>query len=118
MTKTTLTQAEIDSSASPLEQALIPFTQRFPGDSGARQPVHTVYGGAHLFKSDTAVKLGALGQRALRGHAPDANTFADAIGLSRSMAAIVYSRVTDELKREPVEDFRIDFEDGHGNRPD
>ena len=25
---------------------------------------------------------------------------------------------TEKLQREPVEDFRIDFEDGYGNRPD
>src|SRR5262249_19819579 len=30
----------------------------------------------------------------------------------------VYERVAEKLKREPVEDFRIDFEDGYGNRPD
>ncbi|HYG62048.1 MAG TPA: phosphoenolpyruvate kinase, partial [Thermoanaerobaculia bacterium] len=27
-------------------------------------------------------------------------------------------RVTEKLRREPVEDFRADFEDGYGNRPD
>ena len=27
-------------------------------------------------------------------------------------------RVSEKLQREPVEDFRIDFEDGYGNRPD
>ncbi len=26
--------------------------------------------------------------------------------------------MTEKLQREPVEDFRIDFEDGYGNRPD
>jgi hypothetical protein len=30
----------------------------------------------------------------------------------------VYARVVDKLAREPVEDFRIDFEDGYGTRPD
>ncbi|MBD0326150.1 MAG: phosphoenolpyruvate kinase, partial [Pyrinomonadaceae bacterium] len=34
------------------------------------------------------------------------------------MAHAIYSRVMEKLKREPVEDFRIDFEDGYGNRPD
>ena len=33
-------------------------------------------------------------------------------------ASTVYQRVTAKLKKEPVEDFRIDFEDGYGNRPD
>ena len=34
------------------------------------------------------------------------------------LAHTIYSRVQEKLKREPVEDFRIDFEDGYGNRPD
>jgi citrate lyase beta subunit len=34
------------------------------------------------------------------------------------LAHKIYERVTDKLLREPVEDFRIDFEDGYGNRPD
>jgi citrate lyase beta subunit len=92
----------------------------YPGESGRRQPVHTVYGGAHLFAADTAAKLGSQALRALATHAPDAATFARAIGLSGdgALANAVYSRVTDKLAREPVEDFRIDFEDGYGNRPD
>ncbi|HJW94484.1 MAG TPA: phosphoenolpyruvate kinase [Thermoanaerobaculia bacterium] len=118
MTKTTLHQSDIDNAAAPLEQALVPFTHRFPGDSGARQPVHTVYGGAHLFKSDTTVKLGALALRSLDEFAPDAATFAHAIGLDDTWSDRIYARVLEKLKREPVEDFRIDFEDGYGNRPD
>lgn len=30
----------------------------------------------------------------------------------------IYNRLREKLKREPVEDFRIDFEDGYGFRPD
>ena len=113
-----LSDDEIRSATGLLDAPLAALAKRFPGESEHRQPVHTVYGGAHLFKSDTAVKLGALAQRALRDHAPDANTFAEAIGLSPSIASTIYSRVLEKLKREPVEDFRIDFEDGYGNRPD
>jgi hypothetical protein len=113
-----LTQNEIDNAAAPLEQALVPFMNRFPGDSGARQPVHTVYGGAHLFKSDTTVKLGSLALRSLDEFAPDAPAFARAIGLPDALSERIYARVIEKLKREPVEDFRIDFEDGYGNRPD
>ena len=28
------------------------------------------------------------------------------------------ARVVDKLKREPIEDYRLDFEDGYGTRPD
>jgi citrate lyase beta subunit len=91
---------------------------RYPGDSGSRQPVHTVYGGAHLFKAETARRLGELAVRALEEHGADPDTFAAAIGLDPAQAATVYGRVQEKLRREPVEDFRIDFEDGYGNRSD
>ncbi len=118
MTTTTLDDNDIRRAAAPLDAALMSFMKRFPGDSPARQPVHTVYGGAQLFKSDTPRKLGALALRALEQHAPDAATLAGAIGLDAAQADTVYARVMEKLRREPVEDFRIDFEDGYGNRPD
>lgn len=91
---------------------------RYPGDPASRQPVHTVYGGAHLFKSDSPRKLGELALRSLTRYAPDAVTFARAVCLDEALAHAVYERVVDKLKREPVEDFRVDFEDGYGRRPD
>ncbi len=83
-----------------------------------RQPVHTVYGGAHLFAPDTVSKLGAIALRTLREYAPDAGAFAAAVGFDPELAARVYPRVVDKLTREPVEDYRLDFEDGFGSRPD
>ena len=147
---TTLTAEE---SSALLTRVLADFAElqrRYPGESGKRQPVHTVYGGGHLFKSDTAKKLGVLALRALDEHAADAFTFARAVGLaghetlprsiaetrsatelfaknpaalasaSRAawLACTVDARVRAKLAREPVEDFRIDFEDGYGSRPD
>lgn len=104
----------------PLRQANEQFAKHYPGETGRRQPVHTVYGGAHLFKSDSAQRLGSLARRSLEQFAPDAATFAKAIGLTGDpqLHATIYQRVTEKLQREPVEDFRIDFEDGYGNRPD
>ena len=118
MTPTTLSDDDVRRATAPLDTALAAFARRFPGDSPARQPVHTVYGGAQLFKSDTPKKLGALALRALDEHAPDGRSFASAIGLDAAQAESVYRRVIEKLRREPVEDFRIDFEDGYGNRPD
>lgn len=111
----------IDDIVEPLRQANEQFAKHYPGETGRRQPVHTVYGGAHLFKSDTAVRLGSLARRSLEQFAPDAASFARALGLAGhvgSLAPVIYQRVTEKLQREPVEDFRIDFEDGYGNRPD
>src|SRR5207244_2200845 len=101
-----------------LTNALTALGKRYPGESGARQPVHTVYGGAQLFKSDTTVKLGAIAQRALREHGGEPREFARAIGIGEALAETIHARVVEKLTREPVEDFRIDFEDGYGNRPD
>lgn len=101
-----------------LSTAHAAILQRYPGESAMRQPVHTVYGGGHLFKHDTAHKLGALAKKSLAEHAPDAKVFARAIGLREDLAEVVYARVVAKLDREPVEDFRIDFEDGYGTRAD
>lgn len=94
------------------------FAKRYPGESGRRQPVHTVYGGAHLFKSDTAMRLGQLAVRSFEAFAPDAAFFARALDLPDSLAETIFARVGEKLAREAVEDFRIDFEDGYGTRPD
>jgi citrate lyase beta subunit len=90
----------------------------FPGESPARQPVHVIYGGAQLFKADAAQKLGSLALRALQEHAPDPTTFAAALGLDPALADRIHLRVIEKLTGEPIEDLRIDFEDGFGTRSD
>ena len=136
--KTSLGREATRVIAARLEKANSAFARRFPGQTGRRQPVHTVYGGAHLFRADIACRLGSAARRALEKYAPDYAVFARAIGLlgdeklpkraqrvraragsePQSLAQTIYSRVVAKLEREPVEDFRIDFEDGYGNRPD
>jgi hypothetical protein len=117
-----------------LEHANRRIAAAYPGEAPHRQPVHTVYGGAHLFKADIAAKLGAGARDTLAEYAPDPGTFARALGLGTSaaergtiggerareadLAESVHRRVIEKLEREPVEDFRIDFEDGYGNRSD
>ena len=101
-----------------LTSAQAAFSARFPGESTSRQPVHVVYGGAHLFKAETAQKLGALARTALATYAPDPVALAEGLDLTLELAARVYPRLVAKLEREPVEDFRIDFEDGYGHRSD
>ena len=67
-----------------LREANEEFTRHYSGESGRRQPVHTVYGGAHLFKSDTAKRLGSLAKRSLDQFAPDFLSFARAVVLPGS----------------------------------
>jgi hypothetical protein len=107
---------EIDAISATLSDANKAFMRRYPGESNRRQAVHTVYGGAHLFKADSAQKLGAVALRSLDEYAPDAKTLGDAIGVDVSEK--MYARIVEKLRREAVEDFRLDFEDGYGNRPD
>ncbi len=148
--KRTLPEESLHEIATRLEHAHKAFQRRYPGMSADRQPVHVVYGGAHLFRSGTTRRLGDLAQKSLDEYAPDFATFAKALGLegagrlptdsgavasiaksleddaqavrrdnpSAWLAYTIYRRVREKLRREPVEDFRLDFEDGYGNRPD
>ncbi|MFJ4440441.1 DUF6986 family protein [Streptomyces sp. NPDC088923] len=92
--------------------------RRYPGDPGTRQPVHTVYVPADAFTADTVRTWGDEALAALDAHAPDAASFATAVDLDPALAAEVYPRVRAKLRDEPVEDLRIDFEDGYGVRPE
>ena len=139
---------------SPIRQRVVAANDRFavayPGDAVDRQPVHTLYGGAHLFKADTPAKMGKLGLRSLDEYAPNFAIFAKILSMRGHellpdreagirkledalrtdpeavrranepawMAYSIYTRVRHKLETEPVEDMRIDFEDGYGNRPD
>jgi hypothetical protein len=97
------------------------FTKIYPGDSPHRQPVHTVYGGAQLFKADTTKRLGELALRSMDVYGRDPVEFAAGVGFGNPeapLAKTVYDRVRAKLAREAVEDFRVDFEDGFGARSD
>lgn len=118
MTTTSLPAKVLHELTTALCATQARLAERYPGEPGTRQPVHTVYGGAHLFRHDTAKKLGELGLRVLREYAPDPGSFAGAIGLEAALADTIYTRVLEKMQREAVEDFRIDFEDGYGNRSD
>ena len=99
-----------------LTRANLDFAHTHPGELAGRQPVHVVYGGAHLFKADVVRRMGALATRAMADYAPDAAALARAIDIPEEFAETVYTRVLEKLRKEPVEDFRIDFEDGFGAR--
>src|SRR4030095_10348736 len=79
-----LSPESLDAAAERLTSSNQQFAARYPGESGRRQPVHTVYGGAHLFRADLAQRLGQVAQRTLTENAPDFAVFARAIGLPLS----------------------------------
>lgn len=91
------------------------LARRYPGDPGTRQPVHTVYVPADAFAADTVRTWGERALAALDEHAPDAEALSAALGVD---ATAVHDRVRAKLAREPVEDLRVDFEDGYGRRSD
>jgi citrate lyase beta subunit len=99
--------AELDRRLADADAAL---AADYRGDRGLRQPVHTVYVPADRFDADTVADWGEQARTALDAH-PE---FAKVLDLPDE----VYDRVRGKLEREPIEDLRIDFEDGYGNRPD
>ncbi len=116
--KQSISQKNKSAIFKDLKTANLAFQNLYPGDLPARQPVHTVYGGANLFKSDSAAGLGAVALRTMEAYAPDAKIFSKAFDLPKGLGKKVYKKVVEKLKTEAVEDFRIDFEDGFGNRSD
>jgi citrate lyase beta subunit len=118
MGDTTIPDAALTVFLDGLDSANRRVAAQYPGELPARQPIHVVYGGAHLFTADTAQKLGAIALRTLQEYAVAPETLGEAVGLDRDFAGRIYPRVVDKLRREPVEDFRIDFEDGFGSRLD
>ncbi len=144
-----LSDIEKDNLLNSLKTANLKFQQTYPGDKPDRQPVHTVYGGANLFKSDTCVKMGEIALKNLKTYSPDFVTLAKILQLKSHeelpdsgkkiekltkklgkmneqkrkkekawLSYSVYNKIIQKLQTEAVEDFRIDFEDGFGNRPD
>ena len=82
----------------------------YPGDTASRQPVHTVYVPADRFRPDLAPVWGSTALALVDQHA---ELFAGIAGSDD-----LVSRVRAKLAAEPIEDLRIDFEDGYGDRGD
>ena len=100
-----------------LREANTTFQKIYPGDRSERQPVHTLYGGANLFKYDSAKTLGERALEILKAYAPDYKIFGEVFGFDDpDFSKRIYDKVIAKLKKEAIEDFRIDFEDGYGNR--
>lgn len=148
--KLTLTNDELNAYCGELHESNAVFKSDYPADSFERQPVHTVYGGANLFKAGFAAKLGEAALKTLDTYAPNYHVFGRVLGLPGAetlptnrtelesltraletnpeqvrevkqaawLAFTVYNRVLKKLRSEPIEDNRVDFEDGYGNRPD
>ncbi len=115
---TTIPANSIDLIFNQLKKANSEFQLIYPGDRSDRQPVHTLYGGANLFKYDAAHTLGKRALEIFETYAPDHLVFGQVFELDvvSGFSEKIYKKVISKLKTEAIEDFRIDFEDGYGNR--
>ncbi|MGA8994688.1 MAG: aldolase [Nocardioidaceae bacterium] len=91
---------------------------RYPGERTVRQPVHTVYVPADRYDASTTSSWGSRARDLLAEHGGSPDRLAAATGVAADLVADVYERVLAKLEREPVEDLRVDFEDGYGRRSD
>ncbi len=110
--------AELDALLAPADQRL---AEQYPGQRPGRQPVHTLYVPADQFEPDLPMWWGTEALVTLERCAPGPDQFAAAMGLGPQLASAVRDRVLAKLGSEPVEDLRLDFEDGYrprGTRPD
>lgn len=82
---------------------------RYPGDGGTPQPVHTVYIGAADATATTPADWGAAATELLDAHRDL---------LVELGGEIAVDAVRDRLTSAPIQDLRLDFEDGYGRRPD
>jgi allantoinase len=105
--------AELDALLARADASL---ADRYPGDRPGRQPVHTVYVPADQFEPGLPARWGGAAQAALAQHLPGRADFADVMGLPPGLTGAVRDRVAAKLAAEPVEDLRLDFEDGYGDR--
>ncbi|GFG50402.1 aldolase [Mycolicibacterium agri] len=106
---------ELDVRLADADAAL---ASSYRGDRGRRQPVHTVYVPADRYDAATVSDWAGQAKATLAANGESATEFATALGLDADLADDIYDRISRKLDSEPIEDLRIDFEDGYGLRPD
>jgi citrate lyase beta subunit len=92
-----------------LREADAQLSARYPGESPARQPVHTVYVPADQCPPDVLQVWAQEALLALDTHGRD--VLLEALGSPPAERLI--ERVERKLREQPIEDLRIDFEDGY-----
>jgi citrate lyase beta subunit len=106
--------AHIESQLEATDQLL---DRNYPGDDGSRQPIHTVYIPADRFTPTFVADWGAQALATAEAHG-GLEKLGQLLGQESHLAAAVAERVAAKLSAEPIEDLRLDFEDGYGDRGD
>lgn len=107
--------AQLDRDLAASDAALL---AGFPGDRGVRQPLHTVYVPGHHYDADLVSSWGERAAQSLAEHGRSAADFAAATNVDAELMQDLYPRIKAKLASEPIEDLRIDFEDGFGDQGD
>ena len=104
----------VDAALGTTDEML---ARAYPGDDGRRQPVHTVYVPADRYTPALPGQWGAAALDLVEQHGGLSALAAD-LGLTGDVAEQVARRVDIKLRTAPIEDLRLDFEDGYGDRGD
>ena len=115
--QTVLAPAVLDGIDAALADTDAHLTRAYPGEDGRRQPVHTVYVPADRYTADLPRRWGHEALSLVEKHG-GWSALGDRLGLDRALVDEVTPRVAAKLATEPIEDLRLDFEDGYGNRDD
>ncbi|KJE24023.1 HpcH/HpaI aldolase/citrate lyase family protein [Frankia torreyi] len=109
--------ARLTAALDPVDADL---AARHPGGTRARQPVHTCYLPADQMVPDVVPAWGARARALLAAYGADPATLAAATGGDPrpQVAAAVHAHTRRVLAAEPIQDLRVDLEDGYGLRPD
>lgn len=104
-----------------IEQLLAPDDARlatlYPGDDGSRQPVHTVYVPADRYSPALVHEWGTAALEAVAAHG-GMRAVVRELGVPARFEETVAGLVHAKLSSEPIEDLRLDLEDGYGDRGD
>lgn len=114
--------ARVDARLAATDEHL---ESSYPGEDGRRQPVHTVYVAADRYTADLPERWGSEADRLVRSHGGYDELARRLVlpgsgdaGGDEELAGRLAERVRAKLAGEPIEDLRLDFEDGYGNRGD
>ncbi|WP_395311663.1 aldolase/citrate lyase family protein [Mycobacterium sp. AMU20-3851] len=109
--------ADVDRRLSAADAHL---ASRYPGDDGRRQPVHTVYIPGNRYTATIPADWGTTALAAAKD-AGGLDAVARLVGASDGTDCApdtLATLVEHKLSTEPIEDLRIDFEDGYGTFDD